>query len=140
MTPIEILLSRLDKAIARPGGQYIACCPAHDDKTPSLSIREVEDGRVLIYCFAGCSPADICAAVGLEMRDLFPNDGSQDRHQSRPRWNYRDLLCVLEVEANVIQIAAGILCRGETLPKQDALRLEEACNRVRKIAGVARAA
>ena len=35
-------------------GSYTACCPAHDDKTPSLSITEISDG-VLIHCHAGCA-------------------------------------------------------------------------------------
>jgi hypothetical protein len=34
---------------------YVARCPAHDDRTASLSIREGEGGRVLLHCFAGCS-------------------------------------------------------------------------------------
>lgn len=42
----------------------MAICPAHDDHHPSLSIR-LADGRVLLHCFAGCSPRDIYAAIGL---------------------------------------------------------------------------
>jgi hypothetical protein len=33
----------------------MACCPAHDDRNPSLSVRRAPDGRVLVHCFAGCS-------------------------------------------------------------------------------------
>lgn len=51
-----------------------ARCPAHDDHKPSLSIGQGEDGRVLIHCHAGCSPADVLAAVGLRPADLFPNN------------------------------------------------------------------
>jgi DNA primase len=40
----------------------MARCPAHDDRTPSLSIREVE-GKVLIHCHAGCSQRDVIAAL-----------------------------------------------------------------------------
>lgn len=50
----------------------MACCPAHEDSTPSLSLREMDDGQVLVNCFAGCKPDDILAAVGLEWRDMFP--------------------------------------------------------------------
>lgn len=36
-------------------GEYLAFCPAHDDRnTPNLRVREAEDGRVLLRCFAGC--------------------------------------------------------------------------------------
>ena len=44
---------------------------AHHDRSPSLSIRGTEDGRILIHCFAGCTPAEICAALGIEVAQLF---------------------------------------------------------------------
>lgn len=46
-------------------------CPAHDDDAPSGSIREGDDGRALVTCYAGCDTRDIVDALGLEMRDLF---------------------------------------------------------------------
>jgi hypothetical protein len=60
---------------AKPTGnnqnQYIARCPAHDDKTPSLSIGIGTDGRTLIKCLAGCSTEAVLAAKGLKLSDLF---------------------------------------------------------------------
>jgi hypothetical protein len=50
--------------------RWLARCPAHDDKSPSLSIRELED-RLLIHCFAGCAALDVVHAAGLELGDLF---------------------------------------------------------------------
>lgn len=50
-----------------------ACCPAHDDNTPSLSINEGKDGRILIHCHAGCETKEVLEKVGLSMRDLAPN-------------------------------------------------------------------
>ena len=55
-----------------PSRGWQARCPAHDDHEPSLSIAEGDDGRVLLKCHAGCTPEAIVAALGLEMRDLFP--------------------------------------------------------------------
>lgn len=52
-------------------GRYMANCPAHEDRSPSLSIREGKDGRVLVHCFAGCTFAAILASSGLTPRDLF---------------------------------------------------------------------
>ena len=43
------------------GDGWMACCPAHDDRTPSLSIHEV-DGKTLFHCFAGCSQDEVLAA------------------------------------------------------------------------------
>jgi 5S rRNA maturation endonuclease (ribonuclease M5) len=58
---------------ARSGGGWIARCPAHEDHTPSLSIHE-RDGKWLLKCHAGCTTEDICAAVGLKIRDLFSTE------------------------------------------------------------------
>ena len=55
MRPIENIFSRVDKLQHRSDGQWSARCPAHSDKSPSLSVRETEEGAVLLYCFAGCS-------------------------------------------------------------------------------------
>ena len=40
-----------------------ACCPAHEDRSPSLSITDGRDGRLLLHCFAGCSFAAIAKAL-----------------------------------------------------------------------------
>jgi len=63
----------------RQGKQWT--CPAHDDKAPSLSVTEGADGRVLLYCHAGCDLEAIVAALDIHIRDLFP-DG---HHQARRR-------------------------------------------------------
>jgi len=68
---MENLLSRLDGV--RPNGKdsYIAKCPAHADKSPSLAIKFGQGGRTLLHCFAGCEVGDIVDSVGLTMDDLF---------------------------------------------------------------------
>lgn len=73
MRPIDLLLSRLDKVQGR-GTKFQARCPAHEDRSPSLSIKEATDGRVLIHCHAGCEVADIVESVGLTLGDLFPDE------------------------------------------------------------------
>lgn len=64
----------VDLVQARRGGLgcWSARCPAHEDSSPSLSIRAGSDGRVLLHCFAGCSLAEILAKLKLSRRDLFP--------------------------------------------------------------------
>ena len=52
----------------RSGSGWMAKCPAHDDNTPSLSIREVE-GKVLLHCHAGCEQRDVIDA--LKVRELW---------------------------------------------------------------------
>lgn len=66
---IEEILPKLKK-VTKSGGQYKACCPAHDDKDPSLSIAE-KDGNILLKCHAECSTEEICSALGITTKDLF---------------------------------------------------------------------
>ena len=49
-----------------------ALCPSHDDRENSLHVAESETGSILLHCFAGCTPEAIVQALGIEMRDLFP--------------------------------------------------------------------
>jgi len=69
MTTAEIL-ARLEHVKETPDG-WLARCPGHPDKTPSLSISTGDDGRTLIDCKAGCPPEKICAAIGITLADLF---------------------------------------------------------------------
>lgn len=84
-TPISKVLSALasaGKTFTKQGNGYSACCPAHEDRSPSLSVSEGDDGRVLVKCFAGCSSEEICAALGLTLADLFePSRESSPRYQ-----------------------------------------------------------
>jgi putative DNA primase/helicase len=45
----------------KSGRGWSARCPAHDDRTPSLSLRDTPDGRVLAYCHAGCKQEEVIA-------------------------------------------------------------------------------
>lgn len=72
---LDDLLARLDAVRPRPGGGWEARCPAHPDPGPSLSVDPGRDGRILLYCFAGCAFADVVAALGLAPADLFAAGG-----------------------------------------------------------------
>lgn len=66
---LQEFLSRLDVKSGH-GDQYMAKCPAHDDKTASLSVGSGEKG-IVIKCHAGCNTVDVLAAMGLTEQDLF---------------------------------------------------------------------
>ena len=55
-------LSGLDKFKRIKANEYVACCPAHDDRSPSLSITEASD-KVLVHCFSGCSQEEVLDAL-----------------------------------------------------------------------------
>jgi len=66
---VDDFLPRLE-AVRRSSRGYVARCPAHADRHPSLSVSEGERG-ILVKCWAGCTTKEIVGALGLTMRDLF---------------------------------------------------------------------
>lgn len=131
-TPIESILAHLQRVRKRQVGQWSACCPAHEDKTPSLSVRETSDGAVLLHCFAGCTAAEIIAALGLEMADLFPRQILTRQGVKRtPRLiSAGQALELLDQESNLVAIAAANVLRGVPLNQNDLLRLVQAAGRI----------
>jgi putative DNA primase/helicase len=91
---LERFLERLDGVRRRsPGDGYTALCPAHEDENPSLSVREGDDGRVLVKCFAGCGVEEVVGAIGMSMADLFDSvgrNGSNRRSRIAETYDYRD--------------------------------------------------
>lgn len=81
----EALLARLDRVRRVGVGKFVARCPAHEDRGPSLAVAEVGDGRLLVHCFAGCTPLAVLDAIGLDFAALFPERDS-DEAGRRPGW------------------------------------------------------
>lgn len=127
------LLERLEGVREVAPGRWYARCPGHEDKRPSLSIRELEDGTVLLHDFAGCTATDILAAVGMELSDLFPYRGA-DRGPCRPNhWHAaREALRVLHDEVMIILIASEDLAAGKSLNDADRERLLISVERIRE--------
>lgn len=139
--PIDTLLSRLDKPRQTGPGRYIARCPAHADKSPSLSIRELDDGRVLVHCFTGCPVSDVLSAVGLEFADLYPERPAADlaKPERRP-FPAADVLRALYREVLIVAAAAGFILADRALSATDRERLELAVERIQQavsLSGVA---
>jgi hypothetical protein len=125
------ILDRIAGVRQTGAGRWICKCPAHQDKSPSLSIRETDDGRVLLHCFAGCETTDVLAALGLEFSDLF--DKSLEHHLPpiRGGFNARELI---EVTAHEATVAAMLACKSAagTLTFEEAQRLVQAAARLGK--------
>lgn len=68
---INEVLPKLQKVKSTKRGHWIARCPAHDDRSPSLSVSELSSGKVLIHCFTGCTYESIISALGIERRESF---------------------------------------------------------------------
>jgi hypothetical protein len=126
------LLGRLQGVRASGPARWMARCPAHEDRSPSLSIRETGDGTVLVNCFAGCTADAVVAAVGLQLRDLYPDRPGEHRHppSALPR-AAPDIHCCLATEGLILAVAASDIAEGRTLTRQDADRIASAAGRVR---------
>jgi hypothetical protein len=108
---ITDFLSRLTKVKGR-NGSWTACCPAHEDRSPSMSVKELSDGRILIHCFGGCGTDSILGALGLTMGDLFPEPLSTHMPTTRA-FSAADALRALRYEASVVAIAAADQAEGK---------------------------
>lgn len=126
-------LNKLDKVQGKRG-HWIACCPAHEDKRPSLAITETDDGRILLKCFAGCSAYEVVSAVGMDLTDLFPKDQSFTQHNGnkpvkRPFYA-TDLMKIIQFEALITSIVAFDLSEGRQVSDTDKKRLKTAFIRI----------
>jgi hypothetical protein len=134
VTPAENLIQRLAKVRGR-NGSWTACCPAHNDKGPSLAVRELPDGRVLLHCFAGCETESVLAAVGMDMTDLFPPDSKRREYGPgkpgvKPAFYASDLMRIIAFEALVVQIVAFDIASGKRPSEDDQKRMMVAYERI----------
>ncbi|MFZ6691847.1 CHC2 zinc finger domain-containing protein [Undibacterium sp. SXout20W] len=121
---IETLLQALDKVKKTGVDKWQACCPAHDDKSPSLVIRELEDGRVILHCFALCSAVEILDAIGLDFSALYPPKPTNHHYPLiKKRWNSSDVLNGLAFEILVAYNCSTVMASGEYLSEIDHARL-----------------
>lgn len=88
MTALERIEAALrEHGSTKRGGAWN--CPAHDDSTPSLSLRN-GDGRVRLKCFAGCPDTDVLSVLGLEISDLFDNPKEKISREIVATYDYTD--------------------------------------------------
>jgi hypothetical protein len=129
---LETLLSRLDGVKGGSAvGRYIAKCPAHQDRSPSLTIRFEDDGRILLHCFAGCSAVDVVGALGLTMSDLFPEPLTREfLPKIHAPFSPLDALKCLTAESSIVAIAASDIVGGKSLDAQDLDRIATAAGRI----------
>ena len=136
---IEKILDRLNRVTKTGHGRWRACCPAHDDKNPSLLLKQNSDGKIGLQCFAGCDGADVLAAIGLTFKHLYPPHLQRNASpHDRTHFNAMDILRCVGHEALVAAVAASNLRNGETLSEKDFERLLLAARRLRNAAEVAR--
>ncbi len=126
----EALLQKLDRVKQTGPGRWIASAPTREDKHPSMTIRELDDGRVLIHDFGGDSVENILAAVGLTFSDLFPPREVQHGKPERRPFPAADVLRCIAFEALVVAVAGTSLLAGVPFTPTDRERLVLAVGRI----------
>lgn len=109
---------------------WVATCPAHNDRTPSLVIREKPDGFILCHCFAGCGIDEICEAAKIEIDVLFPDKPEGYSQPLRRAFSASDVLEAVVFEATLVTVAASAMAKGEVLTQAERERLVLAAQRL----------
>ena len=143
MSACEVIVAMLEGVRSRGPLQWSARCPAHDDRGPSLSIKGLPDGRVLLHCFAGCGVEDVLGAMGMDMQALFPPNKGPNSGHSRPAriglLSRGQALDLLQSEALFVAVAACNVGHGMDLSPSDKARLITASGRITYLRGEAMA-
>ena len=126
---IQKVVDRLDFCKSAGANKWMARCPAHDDRGPSLSLTEkphkvTGELTPLIYCHAGCSSEDVLAAVGLGWEDVLP-----EKLEHNPATRYHAPRET--VDSLVIELAEHDREQGKRLSKADIERYREAKKRMK---------
>jgi len=103
----EAILARLEGVRSRGPGKASALCPAHQDRSPSLSVAEGRIG-ILLRCFAECDKPAIVAAMGLKMADLFFDVPTCRGQRPIPKPKMIDLIALaFRFELAALAVASG---------------------------------
>ena len=141
MSTADKLLSRLQRVKRTAPGKWVACCPAHDSKSGgSLAIRELEDGRVLLHCFGGCSVESVLTAIGLDIAALFPPRPTTPGAGTKPERRQFLPSDVFEIARKEIGVAAVISCdmhAQKSVSDEDRDRLLHAAQTLDRVAEAA---
>jgi len=127
---IDDLLSRLSRVKRTGPGKWIASSPTRDDKSPSLAIRELDDGTVLLHDFGGDSVGAILGAVGLSFSDLYPDKPGTFRKPVKRPFNASDVLSLMAFESSVAVVACSDFISSGSIGDDDFERLLVAAQRL----------
>ncbi len=123
------ILIHLDKAKRTGAGKWMACCPAHADKSPSLSIKDWGD-KLTLHCFAGCDTVSIINALGLTWGDLFLEslDPAKKAYYESKKQQEE-----IQHHELIIMLAKSDMERGKTPSDADKLTVKKSVEFLRRV-------
>jgi len=116
---IESFLNKLQKVRKQGHGKWVALCPCHSEKTPSLAISD-DNGIVLIHCFGcGAGAVDVAQNLGVDLAELFPDSGGiKYEKQARKYFNTDHVFQALKTESTVLYLISKNMLEGQPMTKQ----------------------
>lgn len=129
MSALNTVLSQLNNVQRIGNDKYKALCPAHDDRSPSLAIKDA-DGKLLLHCFAGCQTEDVLAAIGLNFTDIMPDKSNADFKRDKKPFYALEILRIIKFEVTLIYLFAADMSKGLILNSNDKARLLLATSRI----------
>lgn len=121
------ILDRLEKVRQVKPDAWTACCPAHEDTTPSLAITDKGD-RLLVFCYAGCTFDEIRAALGMQAHEFYAD--SKAPKSAAPGVSMRSLNDALVRELVVCWVVAADRSKGKPINAADLARERIARQRI----------
>ena len=130
MIDVQVILNQLERVRQNGPDKWMASCPAHEDRGPSLSIRLAED-RILLHCFAGCDINAVCSSMGLLVSDLMPRPSKRPYLRTGERTTdglrAADVIELVDHQAGVVLLlCAEAQRKGGRLSKEKLLLLAKA--------------
>ena len=125
---INIFLGHLNKVRKSKSG-WMACCPNHEDNSPSLSIKQGTD-CILIHCFAGCDSVGVMGSIGLSLANLYQKQ--QDVKRGVMQWDKTILKSVVLHESIYIAMCKNLAGSSRELTPMEMSRLALAKRRLPK--------
>jgi hypothetical protein len=122
-------LNHFDGVRETGNGQYSCRCPAHEDKSASLGIKQGDGDRILLNCFAGCDVKSILDSVGLDWKDIINEEKlyQAEKHKFNPF----AVLKMIRDEVLIIGLSSSQIRAGKALNDEDHDRLLKAVGNVR---------
>lgn len=129
---VHDILDKLEKVRQVKPDQWVACCLAHDDSSPSLVIRDTGE-KILMHCYAGCTFDEIAAALGMQPREFFAD--SKTPKSGIPGVSRRQIYKELAVELLTAYTVTRDRAEGKDIAAGDSERERLAHQRITKAWG-----
>lgn len=134
----DLILNASRKVKKTGPSSWICCCTGHEDKSPSMTVRELDDGRVLVHCFAGCSVEEILSGAGLSFDALFPDKPQEQARGVRRPFPVADILAAVADDAMHVAVFVANLGRPDHgIEPEDYVRFLQAACRIQEARRIA---